>query len=46
MEFHNVHIISPQVVELLFYADEYLLIANEHYERIPTVWRILPSAGI
>ena len=36
MECPNVHIISPQVVALLFYANEYLLTVNEHYERIPT----------
>ena len=35
MESPNVHIISPQVAALLFYPNEYLLTANEHYERIP-----------
>ena len=32
MEYPNVHIISPQVVALLFYVNEYLLTANEHFE--------------
>ena len=32
MECLNIHIISPQVVALLFYANEYLLTTNEHYQ--------------
>ena len=37
MECPKVYIILPQVVALLFYANEYSLTANEHYEQIPTV---------
>ena len=36
MECSSVHIISPQVIALPFYADEYLLTTNEPYERIST----------
>ena len=36
MECLNVHITSPQVIALLFYANEYLLTDNNHYKWIPT----------
>ena len=38
MECSNVDVILPQVVALLFYANEYLLTANKHYKWILT-WR-------
>ena len=41
MECPNIHIISPQIVALLFYANEYLITADEHYQRIATGFKLL-----